>query len=132
MAELTERRILVFDVNGLIGNVERLSWKIKAIVAQEEREKIARRVRDNLRYLRRNGQLLGTIPQGYRCVEGEIVEDPGGAASDPGDLSALRNRALQLPAPRRTPQPPGRQAATRPGQGQPQPAQGRHLHRRRP
>jgi len=62
MAEMTERRILVFDGNGLISNVDRLSWKIKAIVAQEEREKVARRVRDNLRYLRRNGKLLGTIP----------------------------------------------------------------------
>jgi DNA invertase Pin-like site-specific DNA recombinase len=42
--------------------IDRLSWKIKAIVAQEEREKVARRVRDNLRYLRRNGKLLGAIP----------------------------------------------------------------------
>ncbi|HKW73513.1 MAG TPA: recombinase family protein, partial [Candidatus Dormibacteraeota bacterium] len=57
MAEMTERRILVFDANGLISNVDRLSWKIKAIVAQEEREKVSRRVRDNLRYLRRNGHL---------------------------------------------------------------------------
>ncbi|GEM_PF-6725794 len=76
MAEMTERRILVFDGNGLISNVDRLSWKIKAIVAQEEREKVARRVRDNLRYLRRNGKLLGTIPQGYCRVDGQIVEDP--------------------------------------------------------
>jgi site-specific DNA recombinase len=76
MAEMTERRILVFDSSGLISNVDRLSWKIKAIVAQEEREKVARRVRDNLRYLQRNGRLLGTIPQGYRRDEGEIVEDP--------------------------------------------------------
>jgi site-specific DNA recombinase len=79
MAEMTERRILVFDGNGLISNVDRLSWKIKAIVAQEEREKVARRVRDNLRYLRRNGKLLGTIPQGYRRVDGQIVEDPDAA-----------------------------------------------------
>jgi DNA invertase Pin-like site-specific DNA recombinase len=79
MAEMTERRILVFDTNGLISNVDRLSWKIKAIVAQEEREKVSRRVRDNLRYLRRNGQLLGTIPQGYRRVDGRIVEDPDAA-----------------------------------------------------
>ena len=76
MAEMTERQILVFDGNGLISNVDRLSWKIKAIVAQEEREKVARRVRDNLRYLRRNGKLLGTIPQGYCRVDGQIVEDP--------------------------------------------------------
>lgn len=41
MAEMTERRILVFDTNGLISNVDRLSWKIKAIVAQEEREKVS-------------------------------------------------------------------------------------------
>ena len=75
MAEVTERRILVFDANGLISNVDRLSWKIKAIVAQEEREKVSRRVRDNLRYLRENGRLLGVLPQGYRRVEGEIVED---------------------------------------------------------
>jgi len=79
MAEMTERRILVFDGNGLISNVDRLSWKIKAIVAQEEREKVARRVRDNLRYLRRNGKLLGTVPQGYRRVDGRIVEDPAAA-----------------------------------------------------
>jgi Recombinase len=55
MAEMTERPILVFDSNGLITNVDRLSWNIKAIVAQEEREKIARRVRNNLRYLKRGG-----------------------------------------------------------------------------
>src|SRR5690349_8604197 len=79
MAEMTDRRILVFDGNGLISNVDRLSWKIKAIVAQEEREKVARRVRDNLRYLRRNGKLLGTIPQGYHRVDGRIVEDPAAA-----------------------------------------------------
>ena len=79
MAEVTERRILVFDANGMISNADRLSWKIKAIVAQEEREKVARRVRDNLRYLRRNGHLLGTIPQGYRRVDGAIVEDPESA-----------------------------------------------------
>jgi len=65
-------RILVFDTNGLI-------LKIKAIVAQEEREKVSSRVRDNLRYLQRNGQLLGTIPQGYRRVDGRVVEDPDAA-----------------------------------------------------
>ncbi len=69
MAEMTDRRILVCDGNGLISNVDRLSWKIKAIVAQEEREKVARRVRDNLRFLQRNGKMLGTIPQGYRRVD---------------------------------------------------------------
>ena len=79
MAEMTERRILVFDANGPISNVDRLSWKIKAIVAQEEREKVSRRVRDNLRFLRRKGHLLGTIPQGYRRVDGQIVEDPESA-----------------------------------------------------
>jgi DNA invertase Pin-like site-specific DNA recombinase len=42
---MTERRILVVDGNGLISNVDQLSWMIKAIVAQEEREKVARRVR---------------------------------------------------------------------------------------
>ncbi len=76
MAEMTERRILVFDTNGLISNADRLSWKIKAVVAQEEREKVARRVRDNLSFLKRNGNLLGVIPQGYRRVDGKIVEDP--------------------------------------------------------
>ena len=80
MAEMTEGRILVFDTNGPISNADRLSWKIKAIVAQEEREKVARRVRDNLRYLRRNGHLLGTIPQGYRRLEGEVLEDPEAAS----------------------------------------------------
>ena len=45
MAEMTERGILVFDANGLISNVDRLSWKIKAIVAQEEREGVEARPR---------------------------------------------------------------------------------------
>ena len=81
MAEMTERRTLVFDANGLISNVDRLSWKIKAIVAQEEREKVSRRVRDNLRYLRENGRLLGVLPQGYKRVAGEIVEDPEAAST---------------------------------------------------
>jgi DNA invertase Pin-like site-specific DNA recombinase len=79
MAEMTERRILVFDAGGLISNVDRLSWKIKAVVAQEEREKVPRRVRDNLAYLKRNGNLLGVIPQGYRRVNGSIIEDPRAA-----------------------------------------------------
>src|SRR5215472_15784746 len=76
MADMEERGILVFEGNGLISNVDKLSWKIKAIVAQEEREKVARRVRDNLRFLKRDGHLLGVVPQGYRRVDGEIVEDP--------------------------------------------------------
>src|SRR2546429_1596707 len=76
MAEMEERRILVFDSAGLVSNVDKLSWKIKAIVAQEEREKVARRVRVNLRFLKREGYLLGVVPQGYRRMDGEIVEDP--------------------------------------------------------
>src|SRR6266545_664952 len=72
MADMEERRVLVFDGSGLISNVDKLSWKIKAIVAQEEREKIARRVRDNLRFLKRQGYLLGVVPQGYMRVDGEI------------------------------------------------------------
>jgi site-specific DNA recombinase len=76
MAEMAERRILVFDSSGLVSAVDQLPWKVKAIVAQEERVKVARRVRDNLRYLKRTGHLLGVIPQGYRRVDGAIVEDP--------------------------------------------------------
>jgi DNA invertase Pin-like site-specific DNA recombinase len=52
MAEMAERRILVFDNSGLVSAVDQLPWKVKAIVAQEERVKVARRVRDNLRYLK--------------------------------------------------------------------------------
>ncbi len=100
MAEMTERRILVLDGNGLISNVDRLSWKIKAIVAQEEREKVARRVRDNLRYLRRNGKLLGTIPQGYRRVDGRVVEDPVAAPAikEIFQLYATGRFSLRTPA----------------------------------
>jgi DNA invertase Pin-like site-specific DNA recombinase len=75
MAHMEELRILVFDGAGLISNVDKLSWKIKAIAAQEEREKVARRVRDNLRFLKRDGRLLGVVPQGYMRIDGEIVED---------------------------------------------------------
>src|SRR5207302_8618922 len=75
-AEMAERPLRVFDRAGHVSNVGKLSWKIKAIVAQEEREKVARRVRDNLRFLKREGYLLGVVPQGYRRVDGEIVEDP--------------------------------------------------------
>ncbi|MGH7918774.1 MAG: recombinase family protein [Candidatus Dormibacteraceae bacterium] len=73
---MTTRRVLVFDGNGLVSNVDKMSWKLKAIVAQEEREKVSKRVRDNLRFLKRSGNLLGVVPQGYRRVDGEIVEDP--------------------------------------------------------
>ena len=76
MAEMAERRILVFDSSGLVSAVDQLPWKVKAIVAQEERVKVARRVRDNLRYLKRTGHLLGVIPQGYRRIDGAVVEDP--------------------------------------------------------
>jgi len=110
MAEMTESRILVFDANGLVSNVDRLSWKIKAIVAQKEREKVSRRVRDNLRYLRRNGQLLGTIPQCYRRVDGRIVEDPESAPAIKGGLRALSDRSVQPALAGRAPQPFGHQA----------------------
>jgi site-specific DNA recombinase len=76
MAEMAERRILVFDSQGLVSAVDQLPWKVKAIVAQEERVKVARRVRDNLRYLKRTGHILGVIPQGYHRVDGAVVEDP--------------------------------------------------------
>src|SRR5258708_39179060 len=79
MADMAERGILVFDAHGLISNADKLSWKMKAIFAQEEREKIARKVRDNLAFLKRHGNLLGVIPQGYQRVDGEVVEDPEAA-----------------------------------------------------
>src|SRR5258708_35315927 len=80
MAEMTERRILVVDGNGFISNVDRLSWEIKAIVAQEEREKFARRVRDTLLVCQPNRKVLGTIPQVYRQGEGKMSEAAGAAA----------------------------------------------------
>ncbi len=76
MAQMAERRILVFDSQGLVSAVDQLPWKVKAIVAQEERVKVARRVRDNLRYLKRTGHILGVVPQGYQRVDGAVVEDP--------------------------------------------------------
>jgi DNA invertase Pin-like site-specific DNA recombinase len=76
MAEMEERRILVFDKEGLVFNADKVSWKIKAIIAQAERERISKTVRDNLAYLKRHGHMLGTIPQGYMRSDGEIVEDP--------------------------------------------------------
>ncbi|MGH2927518.1 MAG: recombinase family protein, partial [Solirubrobacteraceae bacterium] len=42
MAEMTTRRVLVFDGNGLVSNVDKMSWKLKAIVVQEEREKVSK------------------------------------------------------------------------------------------
>lgn len=80
MADMAERGILVFDAHGLISNADKLSWKMKAIFAQEEREKIARKVRDNLAFLKRHGALLGVIPQGYmRLATGDVVEDADAA-----------------------------------------------------
>ena len=80
MADMAERGILVFDAHGLKSNADKLSWKMKAIFAQEEREKIARKVRDNLAFLKRHGVLLGVIPQGYmRLANGDVVEDPEAA-----------------------------------------------------
>ena len=38
--------------------------------------KVAGRVQENLRYLKRTGHILGVIPQGYCRVDGAIVEDP--------------------------------------------------------
>jgi DNA invertase Pin-like site-specific DNA recombinase len=43
MVGMEERRVLVFDGHGLVSNVDKLSWKIRAIVAQEERERVAHR-----------------------------------------------------------------------------------------
>jgi site-specific DNA recombinase len=80
MADMTERGILVYEAtSGLVSSVDNLSWKIKAVVAQEERERIARRVRDNLQYLKRQGALLGILPQGLMRVDGEVVVDPEAA-----------------------------------------------------
>jgi site-specific DNA recombinase len=79
MADMEERRILVFDKEGLVFNADKVSWKVKAIIAQAERERIARTVRDNLAYLKRHGHMLGVIPQGYMRVDGSVVEDPEAA-----------------------------------------------------
>jgi DNA invertase Pin-like site-specific DNA recombinase len=77
MAEMAARRILVFDASsGLISHAQKLPWKIKAIMAQDEREHISRRARDNARHLKRQGRLLGVIPQGYRQTPKGIVKDP--------------------------------------------------------
>ncbi len=75
MAECEQRHILVFDANGLIRSDDELSWGIKAVVASAERRKIARRVRDNMQFLKRRGALLGVVPQGYRRDGNSIVED---------------------------------------------------------
>lgn len=79
MADMEERRILVFDKEGLVFNADKVSWKVKAIIAQAERERISRTVRDNLAYLKRHGHMLGVVPQGYHRVDGEVVEDPEAA-----------------------------------------------------
>jgi hypothetical protein len=82
-----QRQALVFDSAGLISNVDKRSWKIKAIVAHEEREKVARRVRDNLWFLKREGYLLGVVPHGYVRVDGEIVEDAEGGCGLDGNIT---------------------------------------------
>jgi site-specific DNA recombinase len=76
MAEMEERGIAVYEANGLISNKSKLSWKIKAVVAQDVREQGAQRVKDNLSYLRSQGQLLGQLPAGYKRDGGKVVEDP--------------------------------------------------------
>jgi DNA invertase Pin-like site-specific DNA recombinase len=65
MNECEERQLPVFEASGPIRNEDELSWGIKAVVASAERRKIARRVKDNLGYLRRQGRLLGNLPAGY-------------------------------------------------------------------
>jgi site-specific DNA recombinase len=82
---------LSFDAGGLIRKEDELSWGIKAVVAKAEREKIARRVRDNLGHLKEGGKLLGHLPLGLRrvrcehrskgkpkcrCADNRIVLDP--------------------------------------------------------
>lgn len=79
MAEVEERRILVFDINGLVSGVNKLPWKVMAAVAQDMREKLSQRVKDNLRYLREQGRLLGHGPMGYRRVNGGLELDPEAA-----------------------------------------------------
>ena len=74
MAEMEERGIAVYEASGLISDKSKLSWKVKAVVAQDVREQIAKRVKDNLGFLRRQGRLLGTLPVGYRRdASGAIV-----------------------------------------------------------
>ena len=92
MAEMTERQILVFDGNGLISNVDRLSWKIKAIVAQEEREKVAR-ASATISASAAQRQVAGHDSAGLLPRRRQIVEDPGGAR-DQRNLRALRQRPI--------------------------------------
>src|SRR5712692_3203741 len=74
MGECERRGILVYDANGLIAIEDEVSWGIKAVVASHQRRQAAKRTKDNLAYLRRQGRLLGTLPVGYgRDASGAIV-----------------------------------------------------------
>src|SRR5205823_5036473 len=79
MEECEARGVLVFDAGGLVRNEDELAWGIKAVVAAVERKRIARRVRDNLRHLIREGKLLGHAPVGYRRENGQLELDPDAA-----------------------------------------------------
>ena len=74
-----ERQLPVFDASGPIRNEDELAWGIKAVVASAERRKIAKRVKDNLGYLRRQGRLLGSLPAGYKRTDGRVVIDESAA-----------------------------------------------------
>jgi DNA invertase Pin-like site-specific DNA recombinase len=74
MAEMEERGISVYEASGLISQDERLPWKIRAAVDDDQRRKTSRKTKDNLAFLRSRGQLLGTLPVGYaRDGSGAIV-----------------------------------------------------------
>jgi DNA invertase Pin-like site-specific DNA recombinase len=76
MVECEQRHIPVYDAAGLVAQSEKLTWTIKAAVATDERERIAKRVTDNLAFLKRNGRLLGHEPAGYLREGGKLVIDP--------------------------------------------------------
>ena len=82
MQECEMLGILVFDGGGLVRNEDELAWGIKAVVASVERKKLARRVRDALRYRKAQGKLLGHAPVGYQRdpVTGALNLDPNGAS----------------------------------------------------
>ncbi len=90
MAEMEERGILVLDTMHEIRNADKLGWKIRAIMAQDRRERIGRDIRNTLRYKKEQGWVGGHVAIGYlrlicthratnpncNCPDNRLVVDP--------------------------------------------------------
>lgn len=75
----------------------RVVLRVLAALGEFEREQIAERTRGAILHLKAQGKLYGSVPHGFRAVDGQLVQDQG-EAEVVRLAKALRDRGMTLRA----------------------------------